>query len=230
MKSTLNIMPSILIAIVLLWLVWACSHVEPGRKIEFVYLALGTSDVVGVGAVPLTEGYVYLINQDLETRMPGTFLLTLAVPGARIESLRDQVRLAKHFQGQADLATVWTGANDLVHGDEPSRFQSDLRELLRRLQSSVSTVVVIGNLPDLTQLAAFRATTNPTVTVERVRAFNRAIEVEAPYVNASIVNVFEESSPDDFAYDENGFHPTREGHRRMAALFRKTILERTQFH
>lgn len=226
-KNLVDSALSMLVCIVLPF-VAACGHVEAEKKIEFIYLALGASDVIGVGAVPLTEGYVYLINQDLAVRIPGTFLLTLAVPGARIDSLREQVRLAKHFHGEADLATVWMGVNDLVHGNDPSRFQSDLRELLRRLQSSVSTVVIIGNLPDVTQLAAFRAAPRPTVTVERVRAFNRAIEVEAPYVNASIVNVFGESSPEDFAFDEDGFHPTKQGHQRMAALFRKAILERVE--
>jgi acyl-CoA thioesterase I len=203
----------------------ACGHVEQERKIEFIYLALGTSDVIGVGATPLTEGYVYLINQDLQQRIPGTFLINLGLPGARIDALNEQVRLAKHFRGEADVATVWVGANDLVHGDDPSRFQSDLRQLLRRLQSSVSTTVVIANLPDLTQLSAFRAA-NPAVTLARVKAFNLAIEVEAPYVNASIVNVFGESSPDDFAVDEDGFHPTKQGHQHIANLFRKAILER----
>jgi lysophospholipase L1-like esterase len=86
--------------------------------------------------------------------------------------------------------------------------------------------VVIANLPDLTQLSAFRASPDPAVTLERINAFNRAIEVEAPYVNASIMNVFEESSSDDFDFDGDGFHPTAAGHRRMASLFRKTILER----
>jgi lysophospholipase L1-like esterase len=204
----------------------ACTQLEQERKIEFIYLALGASDVIGVGATPLTEGYVYLINHDLDIRKPGTFLVTLAVPSARVESLNEQVRLAKYFRGEANLATVWVGVNDLVHGDDPSRFQSELRQLLRRLQTSVSTTVVIGNLPDVTQFAAFRAVPNPAVTAERVRAFNRAIDTEAPYVNAAIVNVFGESSPEDFAYDEDGFHPTPAGHRRMAALFRKTILER----
>jgi len=191
-----------------------------------VYLALGTSDVVGVGATPLTEGYVYLINQDLQQRIPGTFMVTLALPGARIEALNEQVRLAKHFRGEADLATVWVGVNDLVHGDAPSKFQSDLRMLLRTIQSSISTIVVIANVPDLTQMPEFGAAPNPAVTLSRVQAFNHAIEVEAPYVNASIVDIFAESSPEDFAFDENGFHPTKSGHRRIAAAFRKVILER----
>jgi lysophospholipase L1-like esterase len=208
----------------------ACTHVDQEQKIEFIYLALGTSDVIGVGATPLTEGYVYLINHDLQIRKPGTFLVTLAVPGARIDALNEQVRLAKHFRGEADMATVWLGVNDLVHGDDPSRFQTELRLLLRRLQGSVSTIVVIGNLPDLTQLAVFRAAPHPAVTAERVRAFNRAIDTEAPYVNASVVNVFGEASPDDFTFDEDGFHPTKAGHQRMASLFRKTILERVESH
>ena len=92
-KTKLSIAASMLLCILVL--VVACGHVDQGRKIEFIYLALGTSDVIGVGAVPLTDGYVYLVNQDLEIRIPGTFLLMLAVPGARIESLREQVRLAK---------------------------------------------------------------------------------------------------------------------------------------
>ncbi|HET9607331.1 MAG TPA: SGNH/GDSL hydrolase family protein [Nitrospira sp.] len=221
----MNLATSIVGVCIASLLMAACGHVEQERKIEFIYLALGTSDVIGVGATPLTEGYVYLINQDLQQRIPGTFLINLGLPGARIDALNEQVRLAKHFNGEADLVTVWVGANDLIHGDDPSRFQTDLRLFLRRLQSSVSTTVVIANLPDLTQLPAFRAA-NPAVTLARVKAFNLAIEVEAPYVNASIVNVFGGSSPDDFAVDEDGFHPTKAGHQHIANLFRKAILER----
>ena len=203
-----------------------CSTVDEEGKIEFIYLGIGASDVFGVGATPLTEGYVYLLNHELQQRLPGTFLINLGVPGAGINLLSEQVRLAKHFRGEADMATVWIGANDLVDGYEPSRFQSKLRQFLRGLQNSVSTIVVIANLPDLTQIAPFRETRTPTVTLDRIKAFNRAIEVEAPYVNASIVNVFAESSPDDFVFDADGFHPTKAGHRRMASLFQKAVFER----
>jgi len=211
-------------------LICACSTLDEGRKIEFIYLGIGASDVFGVGATPLTEGYVYLLNHELQQRIPGTFLINLGVPGAGINPLIEQVRLAKHFRGDADMATVWIGANDLVDGYDPSRFQSKLREFLRSLQNSVSTIVVIANLPDLTQVSPFRETPHPSVTVDRVKAFNRAIEVEAPYVNASIVNAFTESSPDDFVFDADGFHPTKAGHRRMASLFQKAVFERVGVH
>jgi lysophospholipase L1-like esterase len=225
-KVTKATTTSIVIGLLALLFLSGCAGVQQEGKIELIYLALGTSDVIGVGATPLTEGYVYLINQDLQQRIPGTFLVTLGLPGARIDGVSEQVRLVKHFRGKADLATVWVGANDLVHGDDPSHFQSELRRVLRTLQNSVSTIVVIANLPDLSQLAVFRANPHPAVTLERVKAFNHAIEVEAPYVNASIVNVFDESSPEDFAFDEDGFHPTKAGHHRMANAFRKVILQR----
>ena len=162
-------MTSILRTCVLSLFLSACGSVPQEGKIEFVFLALGGSDVIGIGATPLTEGYVYLINADLQQRIPGTFLITLSYPGARIDSLKEQVRLAKHFRGEADMATLWIGANDLVHGDDPSRFQSDLRQLLRTLQSSVSTIVVIANLPDLTKIAALP---NPAVTGQGVNFAN----------------------------------------------------------
>jgi Na+/proline symporter len=46
-----------ILVLFLLVLATACSNIQQERKIEFVYLALGASDVMGVGATPLTEGY-----------------------------------------------------------------------------------------------------------------------------------------------------------------------------
>jgi hypothetical protein len=68
-----NLATSIVGAFILSLFISACSNVQQERKIEFIYLAVGASDVIGLGAMPLTEGYVYLINQDLQQRIPGTF-------------------------------------------------------------------------------------------------------------------------------------------------------------
>ena len=62
-----------------------CGSGPREKKIEFVYLALGASDATGVGATPLTEGYVFLVKRELDRRMPGVFLINLGVPGARID-------------------------------------------------------------------------------------------------------------------------------------------------
>lgn len=204
----------------------SCSGLPKEKKIEFIYMALGASDATGVGATPLTEGYVYLIQGDLAQRIRGTFLINLGVPGARIDLIKEQVRVAQQLGTKANLITVWTGANDLVHGDDPRTFQEDLRFLLRTLRDSVSQTIVIANLPDLTQLPRFRTTPNPAVTLERVKAYNRAIQEEAVSVKASIVDLFSQPVRDDLVFDLDGFHPNDAGHRELARLFLAVILPR----
>jgi lysophospholipase L1-like esterase len=194
------------------------------RPIEFVYLALGASDATGVGAVPLTEGYVYLIDRELERRMPGVFLINLGVPGARIDLIKEQVRLAEQLGTKANLVTLWTGGNDLVNGDDPKRFQEDLRAMLGLVEDNISSRIVVANLPDMTMLPRFRSSPNPSVTPERVAAFNRAIAEEAKRVDAQLVDLFASPVREDLVFDLDGFHPNNAGHREIAAQFLRVIL------
>lgn len=194
------------------------------KKIEFVYLALGASDATGVGAIPLTDGYVYLIQRELDRRMPGVFLVNLGVPGARIDLIKEQVRVAKQLGTKANLVTLWTGANDLVHGDDPARFQEDLRALLGMVHGDIAKKMVVANLPDLTMLPRFREAPNPSVTPQRIAAFNRAIAEEAKRVDAHLVDLFASPVRDDLVIDVDGFHPNNAGHREIANHFLRVIL------
>jgi len=194
------------------------------KKIEFVYMALGASDATGVGAVPLTNGYVYLIKSELDRRMPGVVLLNLGVPGARIDLIKEQVRVAKQLGTKANLVTVWTGANDLVQGGDVKTFQEDLRFTLQQLKDSISKTLVVANLPDITKLPRFRTMPNPSVTAARLAAFNRAIEEEAKDVGASVVNLFAQPVRDDLVFNLDGFHPDNDGHREIANQFLRVIL------
>ena len=202
----------------------SCGSGPKERKMEFVYMALGASETTGVGATPLTDGYVYLINRELSRRIPGVVLLNLGVPGARIDLIKEQVRLAKQLGTKANLVTLWTGANDLVHGDDPKSFQEDLRFLLRTVRDSISKTIVVANLPDLTQLPRFRTEPNRFVTLDRVKAYNSAIEQEATSVNASLVNLFAQPVRDDLVFGLDGFHPNSTAHREIARLFLSAIL------
>lgn len=204
--------------------VLACAKGPHDRTIEFVYLALGASDATGVGALPLTEGYVYLVKTDLDRRMPGVFLLNLGIPGARIDLIKEQVRLAIQARYKANLVTLWTGGNDLVHGDDPKRFQEDLRFILQSVKKDISSRLVVANLPDLTQLPRFRQTPNPAVTAERVRQYNQAIATEARAIEAPIVDLFAQPVRADLVFDVDGFHPNDAGHREIARLFLDKIV------
>ncbi len=86
--------------------VLACAKATKDKKIEFVYLALGASDATGVGALPLTEGYVFLIKRELDKRVPGVALVNLGVPGARIDLIKEQVRIATQVNTKANLVTL----------------------------------------------------------------------------------------------------------------------------
>ncbi|HJU06798.1 MAG TPA: SGNH/GDSL hydrolase family protein [Nitrospiraceae bacterium] len=202
----------------------ACVKGPRDKKIEFIYLALGASDAAGVGALPTTEGYVFLIKSELDRRRAGVALLNLGVPGARIDLIKEQVRLAAQTRIKANFVTVWTGGNDLVHGDDPKTFQEDLRFLLQTVRDQISEVIIVANLPDLTRLPRFRRNPDAFVTLERVRAFNRAIEQEASAVRAPVVDLFAQPIREDLIFDMDGFHPNDAGHRELAKLFLGEIL------
>ncbi|MCS6317487.1 MAG: SGNH/GDSL hydrolase family protein [Nitrospira sp.] len=202
----------------------SCGSGPREQRIEFVYLALGASDATGVGATPLTEGYVFLVKQELDRRIPGVFLINLGVPGARIDLIKEQVRVAKQLGTKAQLVTLWTGANDLVHGDDPKTFRQDLRFILQTLREEVSSNIVIGNLPDLTRLPRFQQAPDPRVTLARVNAYNEAIAQEARDVKASVVDLFAQPVREELIFDVDGFHPNDAGHREIARLFLQAIL------
>jgi acyl-CoA thioesterase-1 len=194
------------------------------KSIEFIYLALGASDATGVGAVPLTEGYVYLISRELDRQIPGVFLINLGVPGARVDLIKEQVRVAKQLGTKADLVTLWTGANDLVNGDDPKQFQEQLRALLRMVKEDISTIIVVATIPDLTMLPRFQTSPNPTVTRARIEAFNRAIAEETRAVGGSLVDLQASPVREDLVFDVDGFHPNNAGHRQLARQFLQVIL------
>ena len=175
-------------------------------------------------ATPLTNGYVFLIKRELDGRLPGVFLLNLGVPGARIDLIKEQVRVAQQLGTKANLVTLWTGANDLVHGDDVKTFQDDLHFTLQMLKSNISKTLIVANLPDLTKLPRFRETPNPSVTVARVAAFNRAIEEEVKAAEGRLVNLFAQPVRDDLIFDLDGFHPNDAGHREIADQFLRIIL------
>jgi lysophospholipase L1-like esterase len=156
-----------------------------------VYAALGASDVVGVGATPLTNGYVYLLRDSLENETGKSVdLENLGIPGAQINQIKNiEVEILKRST-QPDLVTVSTGANDLVAGDTVRSFESGLGEVLSELRGiSPSAIIAISNLPDLTKLPRFQEKPDRDVTESRVRAFNAAIARQAARYNAVLVDL-----------------------------------------
>jgi acyl-CoA thioesterase-1 len=185
------------------------------------YAALGASDVTGVGATPLTNGYVYRIEDSVAQESgTGVDLENLGIPGAKIAQIKNvEVEILKR-SAQPELVTLSTGANDLIAGDAVSAFESDLREVLSELRAiSPSAVVAISNLPDLTKLPKFQEKPDRDVTEARVRSYNAAIARQAGSANVLLVDLYSEPLEDSLVSDVDGFHPSDAGHQAIANAF-----------
>jgi lysophospholipase L1-like esterase len=188
------------------------------------YVALGASDAVGIGAIPIGRGYVFRIEDALEARLPTVDLLNLGIPGAMADDIFRALELALRIGIQPDLVTLWTGANDLTGGEDPAAFEANLEAILAALVIQTDALVVIADLPDLTRLPRFVAEPRASVTPERVAAFNQAIDRQALAAGVQVVRLSRLPITDDLSSDLDGFHPSNEGHLQIAQAFLAVIL------
>ena len=197
---------------------------EPPEPERVVYLAIGASDAAGMGATPITRGYVFRIAGALDERVDQLFLANLGVPGATTEQLDAALELFLQSNAEPNLVTVWTGANDLIDGEDADDFEDELEEIFERLRDATEGVIVAANLPDLTELPRFREEPEDDVTEERIEAFNDAIARQAEDHDALLVDLYDEPVSGDLVSDRDGFHPNNEGHERIAEEFLEVIL------
>jgi lysophospholipase L1-like esterase len=202
----------------------ACASTPPEPSDRIVYLAIGASDAAGVGAKPLTDGYVYLIADELDRRVDQVFLAPLAIPGAGTKQLDDGLELLLESKIEPNLVTVWAGANDVIRGEDADDFANELEDMLDRLRDRTDGVIAVANIPDLTQLPRFREEPDEDVTRERIKDFNDAIADQVEDHDALLVDLYSEPVEDELVSDKDGFHPNDEGHQRIADEFLKVIL------
>ena len=202
----------------------ACANDSPEPPQRITYVALGASDAAGVGADPISRGYVFRIADELDQRVDEAFLANLGVPGANTEQLDQALELFLSSQVEPDLATVWTGANDVIQGRDADDFEGDLDDIFGRLRDRTDGVIVAANIPDLTELPRFRDDPDDDVTRERIEEFNEAIAARAEDHDVLLVDLYSEPVEDDLVSDRDGFHPNNEGHREIAGRFLEVIL------
>lgn len=105
------------------------------------------------------------------------------------------------------------------------KFEGELEAILAVVRDRSDPLIVIANIPDLTELPRFEQTSEPTVTEDRVAAFDEVIEDLADDYDAIPVDLFDEGVEDDLVSDIDGFHPNNDGHRRVADEFLDVILD-----
>ena len=192
------------------------SRVEAEAR-PVTYVAIGASDAAGVGARnPERDGWPVRLHERLPAR---STLVNLGVPGSRLgQALEQQLPVAVGLQ--PDLVTVWLAVNDLTADVPLERYAADLDLLLASLDETGATVLV-GNVPDLALLPAFRGV-DARLLQARVDAWNAAIAQVVGRHGAILVDLRalsheQAQHPEYVAAD--GFHPSSEGYGRLAELF-----------
>lgn len=185
-----------------------------------VYVGLGASDAVGVGATrPETDGWVPLVAEGLPE---GSRLLNLGVSGATLsEVIAGQLPVA--LDRSPRWVTIWPGPNDFRNGVPLATFSAQLEELLEALRPTAGQqrTVAVLNLPDLRGVPSF--VRFGTDLDPRVREWNAATaEVVARHGDYTVlVDLYSDQDglgtrPDYISAD--AFHPSSAGYRRIAEL------------
>jgi len=192
-----------------------------------IYVALGASDAVGVGAAdPNTQGYVPV----LISRLPkDADALNLGVSGYKVhDALQNKMQAA--LNAHPTLVTVWLAGNDFRGCTTLNSYIADLNALLDQLKSGTKAQVFVANLPDMSLLPAMRpgsqglGACHQTETSQQMRAetqtWNAAIAQSVDSHGDDLIDLYRAelaSHPEYISGD--GFHPTAAGYLRLADLF-----------
>lgn len=208
---------AVLIGGAVFWWLWR----EPAAAGTPVYVALGASDTVGVGAdQPALNAWVPLVDAGL----PGPpRLINLGISGATVGDVMQQ-ELPVAVDAHPTWVSLWPGVNDIRHGVQLADFEQRLNEVLDRLQATHAHLIVL-TIPDLRLVPVFAAQ-DSTQLDQMVRQWNGVIAASAARHGATLVDLYADA-PEQARHPEyvsgDGFHPSTAGYRRIADLVLKEI-------
>jgi acyl-CoA thioesterase I len=211
----------LLAAALIVALAVAACDVRAQAARPLTYVAIGASDAVGVGVRdPDTEGWV----PRLATRLgSNVHVVNLGVSGSTLsQALLEQ--LGPAVDAQPDVVTVWLSVNDLNGRVPLDSYAADLDTLLGRLQATHARVLV-GNVPDLSALAAFRGVDPDSLRTE-VDRWNTVITDATARHGATLVDLnahWREIADHPEYLSGDGFHPSAEGYQRLADVFAEAL-------
>ena len=201
------------------------SPTTPAMQDRIVYVALGASDAVGIGAFPLENGYVYKIRDGLEAYANTIELHNLGVSGVRIGYI-ESTELPTAIARQPDVVTIWAGPNDITGGIDGATFESRLGNVFAQLRQQTSAIIVMANIPDMTVLPRFQLFPDSDVTIERVHAYNAAIVRQTSTYKIPLVDLYTARYSENIEYISlDGFHPSNAGYAKMAELYLELIVK-----
>jgi lysophospholipase L1-like esterase len=186
------------------------------RAAPLVYVALGDSTGVGLGARD-GEGYVDRLFARIQRKRPGSTLINLSTAGATTADVINK-QLTQLDGTRATLVTICVGVNDLLRGREAKQFAENYQTLVAKLKQS-GRLIVIANLPDVASAPAMKGMADESLRL-RLGQFNKAIEEIARRHGVPLVDLYKLSAEANGSRSEffssDGLHPSDLGYAHWA--------------
>jgi lysophospholipase L1-like esterase len=202
-------------------------HLEPAEPPP-VYVAVGASESVGVGAAePALDAWPQVLRR---TALPRRTRFTdVAVSGASVpDAIANQ--LPRAISLKPSIVTVWLNVNDIRALELPGNYEKSLRTLVHGLRRGGATKVYVANTPPVEALPVVKRIGVPTGIVQAiVDEYNDAIRDVCATEGAELVDlhaagvkaIADGTFPSLVSAD--GFHPSTAGHAMVASTFAAAI-------
>lgn len=196
---------------------------RPAAAPPAVYVAVGASETVGVGADdPATQAWpaVFFHTAGLPARSTYT---NVGISGAKVSTALER-ELAPALAAKPTLVTVWLNVNDLLAFVPVGTYEASLRELVHGLRQGGRARVLVANTPPV-EVFGTRGGSLASMLTPAVDAYNAAIARVCRDEGAEVVDlhaagaaaVKDGRAPALLAADR--FHPSTAGHAAVAAEF-----------
>jgi lysophospholipase L1-like esterase len=185
------------------------------------YVAIGDSSTEGLQDLDdhgELRGWSFRLADRIARDQGRLLYANLAVRGATTRQIaRDQ--LARAVAMKPDLATVFSGTNDVLRKRfEVREFLEDVRLIQRALRAEGATVLTF-TLPDLTPLLPLARRLAP-----RIRAMNDAVRAACAETGTRLLDFAElPLATDPRLWNEDRIHANPAGHERIAAALAEAL-------
>jgi len=181
-----------------------------------IYLALGDSTGVGVGAVS-GGGYPQRLLRMLAR--PDLQLVNLCRSGSTSADLLTE-QLPRALKAEARIVTIGIGINDVGLQVPDEAFALNLEELVGPLKQRCPHIL-IANLPDLALAPAVAKLIPRTIYENRLEMFNEHIAATAARHGLTLVDLYSFSKDAlpgrKRLFSADGFHPSGDGYEEWAS-------------
>jgi len=180
---------------------------------ELLYLALGDSTAVGVGA-RTGGGYPDRLVVKLRAAYPALKLLNLGQSGATSSDVLDS-QVPRALRTRPRLITLGIGINDVGLQISDDAFAVNLEEIVVQLRK-LGVPMAIANIPDLALAPAIARLVPRSIYERRIELFNEHITASAARHRLTLIDLFawsrENLSGRRELFSPDGFHPSALGY------------------